>query len=192
MSEKEAVVEETNASAVDAAVEKRTEDTDLETLLAEFDQGTKKETVVSQPEPKKPAIDAESLAAVKYLEQRVTNEDVTKSVANIFQDIDLDDELKRGWLFVQAQKNPAIEKAFQNRFNDPGTWQRFEKSLAKEAKKIGVKSKVDEDATADHLAVAQAVRGASTKVAAEPPPDLSKMSNAELRKYTQDHWGFST
>jgi len=50
---------------------------------------------------------------------------------------------------------------------------------------------IDPEATADYEMVAQAVRGAGGKVAAEPAPDLSKMSDAELRKYTQDNYGFS-
>lgn len=191
MSEKETVAEETNAEV--AAVEKRTDDVaDLDTLLAEFDQGTK---TPSPPEPtKQPALDEQSIASIRFLEQRVRQEDVSKAVSNIFRDIDWDDDLKQAWLVAQAGKNPAIEKAFDNRFSDPATWQKFEKSLAKEVdKKYGGRfSKVDEDATADHHAVAQAVRGASTKVAAEPPPDLSKMSDAELRKFTQENWGFST
>lgn len=193
MSEEKTVAEETNAPVADAAVEKRTDDVaDLDTLLAEFDQSTKK-PADSPPEPKKPALDEQAVASINFLTERVRQEDVAKSVKNIFGDLDIDEDMKRAWLVAKAGQNPAIEQAFNNRFNDPGTWQKFEKSLAKEVdKKYGSKfSKVDEDATADHAAVAHAVRGASAKVAAEPPPDFSKMSDAELRRYTQENWGFS-
>ena len=187
MSEDNTVAKETNADL--AAVEKRTDDVaDLDTLLAEFDQGTK--ATPSPPEPtKQPALDDQTVASINYLKQRVQQEDVSKAVSNIFGHLDLDDEFKQAWLVAQATKNPAIEKAFENRFHDPKTWQTFEKSLAKEVdKKYGAKfSRVDEDATADHAAVAQAVRGASTKIAAEPAPDFSRMSDAELHKWKMEN-----
>ena len=193
MSENVAVAKETNDPvALDAAVEKRTDDgTDLDSLIAQFEQGTK--PVDSPPEPKQPSVNDQTLASIRFLEQRVRQEDVSKAVSNIFRDVEWDDDMKQAWLISKANKNPAIEKAFDNRFADPGTWQKFEKALAKEADKYRSKTKVDEEATADHAAVAQAVRGASsTRGTAEPPPDLSKMSDAELRKYTQENWGFST
>jgi len=49
---------------------------------------------------------------------------------------------------------------------------------------------IDADATADKLAVVAAIRGASAKVAVEPPPQLGTMSNNELRKWTRDNFGF--
>jgi hypothetical protein len=49
---------------------------------------------------------------------------------------------------------------------------------------------IDETATADHDAVAAAVRGASGKAQPEPPPNFGNMSDAELRKYTKENFGF--
>ena len=49
---------------------------------------------------------------------------------------------------------------------------------------------IDEDATQVHMDVAAAVRGASAPITPEPPPDLSKMSDAELRRYTLENFGF--
>jgi len=185
----EAVAEETNANL--AAVEKRTDDVaDLDTLLAEFDQGTQK-PAVSQPEPKQPAIDPATIERIKRVESRLLEEDINGAVKQVFGDMKVSPRVAKGWLDQVARENPAVAKAFLNKANDPATWNKFAKSLSKEAEKDFPVSKVDEEATADHAAVAQAVRGASTKVAAEPPPDLSKMSDAELRKFTQENWGFS-
>jgi hypothetical protein len=49
---------------------------------------------------------------------------------------------------------------------------------------------VDPDATADHDAVAAAVRGASGKASPEPPPNFGNMTDAELRRYTKTNFGF--
>jgi hypothetical protein len=49
---------------------------------------------------------------------------------------------------------------------------------------------IDEQATADHDAVAAAVRGRSGTAPAEPPPNFGAMSDADLRKYTREHFGF--
>jgi hypothetical protein len=38
--------------------------------------------------------------------------------------------------------------------------------------------------------VAAAVRGASAPIMPEKAPDLSKMSDAELRRYTLENFGF--
>ena len=49
---------------------------------------------------------------------------------------------------------------------------------------------IDEDATQVHMDVAAAVRGASAPIMPEKAPDLSKMSDAELRRYTLENFGF--
>jgi hypothetical protein len=191
VSDDKAVVKETNDPVLDAAVEKRTDDVaDLDTLISQFEEGTK-QTAVSQPEPKQPAIDPATIERIKRVESRLLEEDINGAVKQVFGDMKVSPRVAKGWLDQVARENPAIAKAFLNKANDPVTWNKFAKSLSKEAEKDFSVSKVDEEATADHAAVAAAVRGASTKVAAEPPPDMSKMSDAELRKFTQENWGFS-
>jgi hypothetical protein len=49
---------------------------------------------------------------------------------------------------------------------------------------------IDEQATADHAAVAAAVRGSSAKAQPEPPPNLSGLSDKEFARYTRQHFGF--
>jgi hypothetical protein len=49
---------------------------------------------------------------------------------------------------------------------------------------------IDETATADHDAVAAAVRGSSAKASPEPPPNFGNMSDKQLREYTKTNFGF--
>jgi hypothetical protein len=49
---------------------------------------------------------------------------------------------------------------------------------------------IDETVSALHDAVAAAVRGASGKASPEPPPNFGAMSDAQLRKYTKENFGF--
>ena len=191
MSEKEAVVEETNAQV--AEVEKRTEaEVPLEQLLAEFDQGTAQP--VSQPEPSakvdlskiKDQVKAE-IKAEQDNTQAIKN--LVKSVrGEIPEDVLADDEIE-DWLEGQAKRNQQLATAWMQRQKNPGAWAKVERGLSEKLNNKW-KTRIDPDATADHAAVAQAVRGASTRVAAEPPPDLSRMSNAELARFTRDNYGF--
>jgi hypothetical protein len=49
---------------------------------------------------------------------------------------------------------------------------------------------IDRKATDTYLAFAAAVRGASTRATAEPPPDFTDMSNAEGRQKVIENYGF--
>jgi hypothetical protein len=163
----------------------------LDQLLAEYDQGTKKPDTVTPPETKVETPQAPPVVPerIMRLERKLLQEDINKAAENIFGDLKIPHRARIGWLHQMANENPAIDRAFQNKENDPKTWARFEKSLQREAAKEFT-SNVDERATEDHAAVAAAVRGASTKVAAEPPPNLAHMSDAELREYTRKNFGF--
>ena len=185
MSDEKTVVEDADTKEVEA--EKRTDDVaDLDTLLAEFDQGTK-QPAVSPPEPKQPAIDPATYERIKRVESRLLEEDINGAVKQVFGDMKVSSRVAKGWLDQIAREKPEIAKAFLNKAADPRTWDKFAKSLSKEAEKDFLVSKVDQDATADHEAVAQAVRGASAKVAAEPALDFAKMSNAELQKWKDEN-----
>ena len=193
MSDDKTVVEETNANP--AEVEKRTDDVaDLDTLLAQFDEGTK-QPAVSPPEPVTTDISKfkDQVKAEIIAEQQTASavKNLVKSIrGEVPEDVLTDDEIQ-DWLEGQAKRNDQLRTAWMMRDKKPGDWKKIESGLSNRLNSKFGKSRIDPDATADREAVAQAVRGNSTKVAAEPPPDLSKMSNAELRKYTQDNWGFS-
>jgi hypothetical protein len=49
---------------------------------------------------------------------------------------------------------------------------------------------IDQDATADRMAVSAAMRSASAPVTADPPPKLGSLTDNELREYTRKNFGF--
>ena len=193
MTEPQAVVDETKVPAPQGTeVEKRTDDTaDLDVLLAEFDQKTKKsEPESSPPAPQtQPTIDPATLERIKRVESRLLEDDINEAVKQVFGERKVSPRVARGWLDQVARENPAVAQAFLNKANDPRTWNKFARSLEKEVEK-DFPPAVDENATVDHEAVAQSVRGASTKTTAEPPPKLGSMSNAQYRKFCIDNYGY--
>jgi hypothetical protein len=56
-------------------------------------------------------------------------------------------------------------------------------------KKANMRKPVDPDLTADHALIVQSVRSAGAKASVDPPPNLGKMSDRELREYTSQ-FGF--
>lgn len=195
MTEKDIVAEETNADA--AAVEKRTDDgVDMQALLSEFEEGTSKPAASPPESSATPQVDLSKLKdQVKAeLKSEQDNAQAIKSLVKtvrgeISPDVFSDEEIE-DWLDGQAKRNPQLGQAWMQRSKNPAVWAKIESGLSNKFNGK-FKNRIDPDATADRDAVAHAVRGASNKVAAEPAPDLSKMSDAELRKYTQDNWGFS-
>lgn len=193
--EKQAVVDTTDAAAKPAATDDsaRKDVDDLDALLAEFDQGTKRPSADSPPEPKPketaPTIDPATIDRIKRVEDRLFKEDLDETVKQVFGDMQLPRRAAVGWLDQMARENPQVAQAWMNKTNDPHTWNRFAKSLAKEAAK-DFPPPVDQPATADRELVAASMKGASTKVAAEPAPNLGRMSNAEYRKTVLEQHGF--
>lgn len=183
--DKQAVVDEAKGPAApDTTVDSAQEGgSDLDSLLKEFESGTK--VADSPPEPK-PATDPPDWA--KEIQRRYIQDDVKKVTDEIFDGLEVSDRLKSAWIDQIAREKPGVSRAFLNRQNDPATWNKVLRGLKPEAlRDFPNAKKVDPEATADREAVAAAVRGASTKVAADPAPDFSKMSDAELSKWKQDN-----
>jgi len=151
---------------------------DLDTLLAQYEQQTK--TPVSPPQtPQQPAtVDPDRLRRV---EERLFNEDVNKTVANITGGLKVSPRFARGWLDQIAKEKPEVANAFLQKESNPQRWTQIEQSLAKEFAKEVKSVTFDENVTEDRSAVAAAVRGASTKAPAEPAPNYTTMTNGELR-----------
>lgn len=190
---KQAVVDTSAAPATPDATDNSARDTEvpLEQLLAEYDQKVAPAAPVSPPatppeQPQEPPLNPR----LKRLEDRLFQEDLNEAVTNVFGDMKIPRRAARGWLEVIAMENPAIGLAFVNKDRDPKTWQRFQHALRKEAQEEFKSFMVDDTATADREAVAAAMRGASTKVAAEPAPKFGHMSNAEYRKSIREQYGF--
>jgi len=82
--------------------------------------------------------------------------------------------------------DPAVVQAFDNRGQDPKT---FARTMRKLQDKIvaAAKAMPDREVTADKMAVAAAMRGASTNRMPEAPkPNYGKMTDAEFSKAKQD------
>ena len=196
--EKQAVVEEAKVPAQQGTeVETRTDDTDpLDALLAEFDQGTKPVITTQTVTPKD---DPEIVSKVRNLEAIATNwqkeqdrKAISETITSIRGDVPeelFDDDMIEGWLNALAVKDTRLAVAYANREQNPRAWKKVTADLkGKLADKFG--NLPDRAATVDHELVAQSVRGASTKVAAEPAPELGAMSGPQLRKHVMDQYGF--
>jgi hypothetical protein len=183
------------ADATDSA---RKDVDDLDSLLAEFDQGTKKPDTVSSPDPKPTLPDAlaQDVQALKSQAQEWAQEKNKRAIAETVDDIRgdvpkevFDDEMVEAWLDAQARRDPRLAQAWLQREQNSQKWGKVKAELGRQlAKKAG--SLPDRNATDDREAVAAAVRGASAKAAAEPAPNFGAMTDAELRKYNREHFGF--
>lgn len=192
--EKQAVVDESKAAAVPAATDDsaRVDVDPLDELLTQWDRDQARQAPVSPPVPPTQQTQEVVPPWAQDLRDRLFQDDLNKAVSNIFgDDMKIPHDAKIGWIDQLARKNPALGRAFLNKTNDPRAWEQAEKAISKKIRDEFKSSQVDETATADHEAVAQAVRGASTnKVATEPPPKLGGKSNAEFRKHVIDQYGF--
>lgn len=188
----QAVVEDADAAAQPAVDANNAQEPTLEQLLDEYDRSVQRPQ--AQPEPvqqhlpqdQQPYIPPE----IRQLQNKLVMDDVRKSAQNIFGDRKLPERAMIGYLEQMAREIPQITAAFVNRHNDPRMLQKWERYLAKQVDADFPQTQIDPVATEDREAVAQAVRGASTKVTAEPPPKFGGMSNAEYRKAIRDQYGF--
>lgn len=187
----QAVVTETPASAEpEAKVEGAREGgaDDLESLLAEFDQGVSKTAPVSPPEPTPTATQDPRFDQIY---QKLVAKEVDDAVKEFMADTGAPSRrMAKAYLEELARENPTtFGHAFIHKDSNPKVWERLFAAAKKEYRKE-VASRPDPQATEDRAAVVQAVRGASTPAPAEPPPQLGQMTDQELREYTRKNFGF--
>lgn len=191
--EKQAVVDEAAVAQPTAEPQESAREPSLDELLAQYDNSQQSQ-VQPQPEYTQPQETAADIR-LRAVEQRLFQEDVNKTLANVLREINVPDTpqsrlLAEGFVDRMAYREPKIKTAFDNRVVDPAGWAKFERSLGSEFKKLINSLTIDQTATQDREAVAAAVRGASTRVTADPPPKFGGMSNAEFRKSVKDQFGF--
>jgi len=186
----------------------------LDSLLKQFDEATKDsnpESAASAAPPGKakaevkPAdsnalaeqvrriVDAQE-AQTKAQQAEVTQKALTATVASLRADLPDDPAVNKfvmGWLKDTADNDKRLQNAFANRDRDPQTWNKIVTGLTRDCQKdfATLSRRPDAAATEDREAVTAALRGASTAPPPTKEPDLSKMSDAELRKYKQEKWG---
>lgn len=169
-------VEGTNAQAPAA---------DLESILAEFDQGTK---AAPQPAPQQPAqaVPPDALKRIELLEKTLAEKDSQDALKPVIEAIRgelpkdvLSNEEVLDLIDGRAKRDPRIQRAWMDRANNPGAWSKIQKGLAKELSKKFSKLP-DPNATEDREAVTAAVRGASGKAPEEKAPNYGAMTQAEF------------
>ena len=185
---------DTTAQPVVQANDARNDGDDLDTLLKQFDQGTKAEAVSppateqTQQTQTAPAVDPVRL---QRIEERLFREDLDRTVVNIMGDVKVSKRMATGWVDQMARERPAVAQAFMNRHSNPEAWGRIERSLAKEfAKEMKQFTSIDPQVTEDREIVAAAVRGASTKAPESKPVKMDHLSNAEYRRTVMEQYGF--
>jgi hypothetical protein len=164
----------------------------LEQLLDEYDRSVQRPSPQPEPPPQyqqPPDTPPVDWGRIQRYEQKQFMDEVNQAADKIFGDVKLPQEAKIGWLDQKARQIPEAAAAFQARHNNPRQWAKWERYLVREVE-AAFKSTVDPVATDDREAVAAAVRGASTKVTAEPPPSFGNMSNSEFRKSVREKYGF--
>ena len=187
--EKQAVVDEAPGAAEPApAVDNAREGDDIETLLKQFESETR--VVDSPPEPKsqdellKKVTDQVRASIQQEQASRAAVGELVKTVRGEVPESVFSDKEIEHWLAGQATDDPKLANAWQFRDKNPGAWKKIEAELSKKFNSK-FQNLPDPVASADKEAVAAAVRGASTKVPAEQPPDLGSMTNREFAEYTR-------
>lgn len=168
----------------------------LDTLLADYDNATQKtDTAITPPQPKGDGTpnpqnnpdfqqwqqDRQDIQTWRAERQMQALDQVVQDVMGDLDDPRFDKDWVKVWLVTQAQKDERLDRAFVERVKNPAKWNAVKAELGKKLHKMASKQP-DQNATEDRNAVAQAVKGASTKAPAEPAPDFSTMSAAEFEQ----------
>ena len=183
----------------EAAQVNQPEGDDINAALSEYDNEVNR----NQPAPSTPSHQSEQEEEVSVRLQRLEREqqdriyrtDMDAACDTIRGDLPadrFDNQFLEGWLNARAMQDKRILRAWEDRSNDPAKFKRVLTGLAKElAGKWGDYSGVDQDATSTRDAVAAAMKGGTTKAPEGKPPELGKMTDAQLREFTQKEYGFS-
>ena len=167
---------------------------DLDSLLAEFTEKTAKPAPV--PEPTPAAIPPDVAKRVELLERTVAERDFKDQLKPVLErirgdipsEVLADDEIQ-DLVDGRARRDPRLQQAWLNRASNPQAWNKIEKALNQELSKKFSKLP-DANATEDRDAVTAAVRGASSKAPEGKAPNLSRMTDSELRNFTKENYGF--
>lgn len=180
---KQAVAENAEEVASQTSEENGAQDDDLDTLLAEYDNGVKGE---SKPAEKVETDDdpvriwaERKMAEDQQAEAESIKSEAVKSVKEGF-DYDLSDKLVWGFISQAANSDQRIVKAFESRKENPAAWKKAVQTLQKELKE---ELSLDASATADRQSVEAAIRGASKDTSSQEGPDLGKMSPGDFEAY---------
>lgn len=172
----------------------QTDEKSLEDFLREVEQASQPaKPTEAPPEPKVSVQDvARTVQIVQENEQAAraakANQDLTASVDAL---ADMDDAMKRlpkwairGAMMDRLQSDGRFLQLWLNRHADPQTWDKAREALGKELLKD---LPADDNVTGSRMAARAAVRGNPGKNTPDAPPDFSKMSPAEIMRFSQEH-----
>ncbi len=165
---------------------------DLDALLSEYSATEKAADLDAEAEPpaqqEQPVeVDTMQLIAHSYRDMQrqqaaLDARDGKEAVEAIRGDINsavYPNEMVEGWIKSVGEKDPAIKEAWQNRYTDPHTYTRTVDRLSRRFYKEFGKLP-DNEATNDRAAVAEAVRGASTRAPEPQAKNFGRMSDGEF------------
>src|SRR5512139_1927175 len=185
------VAQPAEAQAQPAAEATSAQTPDLNSFLQEFEAETKAPT---QPAP---APAATQPTAAELLQMKLEIDDLRREKATEREKADIEGIIKdfkgdkalpdyvvNGWINHVAGSDQRIVTAFNQRHTNPQAWKKVQAGLKaqfeNEVKKLGG---TDTEVTSDRMAVAAAVKGASsTKAPEAKAPDYGRMSDAEFRE----------
>jgi hypothetical protein len=180
-------------------------DTDLDALLAEFDQSTKTMTAGNTAAPladdfaerqqranngERSLSPAEQAAYAEGMQR--AERDLKSVVTDVRADMPLhlySDDFVQTWIDNQARQNLQLQRVWMNRDSSPGAFRAAVNQLSKKFYKT-FRDMPDREATEDRNAVTAAMRGASSRAPEDRPPSYGTLSNAEYAKDVRERFGF--
>lgn len=185
-------VDETKAPALPGAEvgqDAQTDGADLDKLLKEFDTTVAPSTATPQTAPAQPQASGDDLAKLvedhvgRALDQHQAKLKIETQynalIEKIHTDTGASQRLVRGFIEELGRANPELGTKYFNAKTDAER-NRIAAAVTREFQKDFKATQIDEAATADHAAVTAAVRGASQRAPEAPPPDFSRMTDAEF------------
>lgn len=192
---KQAVTEDAEAEAKPSAEENGAPDEpsqNWDELLGEFKQAT--DPADNKPEPVKtdttPEVSKELQDEVSSIRNMLFTQELSGVVNRMKGDLSVSDKMVEGFIHAEARANPAINEHFAQKHQNPEQWAKIEAKLTKDFHKEFAQLP-DKNLTEDRDAVTAAVTGTTDKAPEAPPPDLSGMSDAELREFSKKNYGFT-
>lgn len=183
----------------DAGAPEQEKSEDLETLLAEFKEGTE----ASQPEQTDTKTD-QGVSRKEFddlrhqLSEQSYRADLAQVISNVRGDLpeeQFDDAFMDAWVNARAKEDPRVASAWMQRHEKPKAFAKVVDGLGREfVKKYGKLSPKDEEATADREAVAQAVRGQQKQAPDDDggaPAYAGVADNNQFRDDVEKRYGFT-
>lgn len=169
----------------------------LDSLLKEFDSGSKPEN--AKPDPVKRVLTelAPVIEFAKSTAEEKQKADIDNTVKSAIQFLkedealkDIPDKVVRGLLYEYSGENEGFRTAFLNRSNNPQAWKaaltEARKSAAVDLKPAGDTTRVPSDVLAARAAISGGVSTQGDAPKGPTPAQMMRMSEREWQDFTRD------